>query len=299
MIKKRPSKTARDLTRHLLAPCPKDRLSSAAALKHEWFLVPAAALFDSDKENLPLLDTKDFEEGFAKIERDLGWVFGAFANVGLASREQAQLGASRAAAIPQAKIEKQLLPQPAKADTTQLRRGVISLDAPLTVEEKRRRALYPQGALPLQRGLSDVTNLLPPHALGGSGSALQRRHSIDVAPQTVNDPNYLHRRGSTCCLCNSTASMLDHVCPCCRAVVCTSCICDRLPKQDLRCPSCNDSHSNEQNMRLILNVHETTASIGNLWSSITESFGSQSFSKTRSHSALMASPRAPMPLTVR
>lgn len=77
--KKKPSRAARDLTRHLLAPRRQDRLCASTALQHQWFLQNVLA--DDGVDNLPLLDIKDFHEVFSRMERDVGWALDALSKV--------------------------------------------------------------------------------------------------------------------------------------------------------------------------------------------------------------------------
>jgi len=79
----RPTPLARDLVRRLLMPQRKLRLSAYRALQHDWFkllgpkLDPHASRVSSftltaDEEDTPLLSWKDFEEGLASVEREIG-----------------------------------------------------------------------------------------------------------------------------------------------------------------------------------------------------------------------------------
>jgi len=75
-----------------------------------------------------------------------------------------------------------------------------------------------------------------------------------------------------CCVCRGDTSMFDHTCPCCNSIVCTSCICTRLPKEDLRCPCCNDASSNMHSMHLIATAHQARNSWTNFWGSVVDAF---------------------------
>lgn len=252
--KKRPSNLAINLTRTLLSPCPSERPSSFAALKHEWFTRPILSDADDNSvDNLPLLDMKDFEKGFVKI-----------------------------------------MHKP---------RGVSNVD---------------ELAFEVNSGLSDITNFfsaalatqdnvkvmrtspsqrlpppsMPQHVLAST----QRQRSLHAGtprPVQAGPPRSLN----ACCLCGTEPSMtmLDHVCPCCRAPVCAACICQRLPQDDLRCPACHDSRHNVENMRLVLGLHEAGTSIGSFMVNILGGFGDAQPQKNNMKMAAPVMSRAPAP----
>lgn len=246
---KRPSKLARDLTRLLLTPCPQDRPSSYVAFQHEWFTSP---ILDTDFDYQPLLDMKDFQEGFEKIrggvDRDIGWMMNAISNVqiGKAGNHQAS--------------------QP-----------------------------HNQPLLALQRGLSDITNLFSPSKLDGSMVSAPQRDDVrwkqpvastsSLVKRHTGVVNGVHGGPHMCCLCHREGSMLDHICPCCGALVCIDCICYRLPKHDLRCPSCFDTDWASESMRFRLGAHEAKQSVGNLWESIVGSLGGEIHQSSRHQSS--------------
>lgn len=76
-----------------------------------------------------------------------------------------------------------------------------------------------------------------------------------------------------CCLCRTGTSMFDHVCPCCRSSCCAACIVTRLPREDLRCPSCNDGPNNAHNMAVIASAHQAKHSWNKFWGNVVETFG--------------------------
>lgn len=72
--RKRPSKIARDLALHLLAPGRHDRVTASVALRHFWFRMPLLSEgVETDVRGAKLLDWKDFEEGLSVVGRDLQW----------------------------------------------------------------------------------------------------------------------------------------------------------------------------------------------------------------------------------
>jgi len=338
MTKKRPSKSACDLTRHLLAPCSRDRPASLEALQHEWFSRPVTV--DNDADSLPLLDMKDFEV------LDLGWMADVVDHI---ANEVHQV-----VAPPELQHQHGLVPSRPLGQ-----RGAPPLGAfppaPFSVEEQRRRgsscsrcarlatstnfvcpccgmshcfectrdalaacprcpgcgdsdrvpaavtqhiaaneawASAEKFGVAIQRGLSDITNMF----LDGPNGMDKKSYPAELSrgdhhvisddrrcnpyqqapmPPPMASHTNMARSKYSCCMCLREASMIDHECPCCGVLVCVSCITHRLPKHNLRCPSCNDSHKNTENMVRLLNVHEARTSIGNIWSSIMGSFSSE------------------------
>lgn len=84
-----------------------------------------------------------------------------------------------------------------------------------------------------------------------------------------------HQQMNSCCLCRGDISVFDHVCPCCRASVCSNCICNKLPREDLRCPSCHDAPNNVHGMTLIASAHQAKHSWNNFWGSVVGSLSGQ------------------------
>lgn len=105
-----------------------------------------------------------------------------------------------------------------------------------------------------------------------TAASAQDVHAIRPSNSNSFTPaNNLH----ACCLCRGQVGMFDHVCGLCNASVCASCIFNRLPKEDLRCPSCNDASRNAQNMALIRSAHQASTSWHNFWGSVTKSLNGE------------------------
>lgn len=239
MIKKRPSRAARNLTRHLLAPCPQDRLNASAALQYEWFTRPQLeAVPEIDSDNLPLLDMKDFEEGLSKIERGLGKLVADALIIGNEVHKAAASTDHRQRSLSDITNQSNHYSPP--------------------MYEKARLA-----AMPRDRDDSKLRNCNP-HAPPMSRPS--QPHLVARATDSLGNAH-------ACCLCRRDGSMLDHVCPCCNSLVCSDCICHRLPRHNLRCPTCGDTSRNTESMSLILDVQQATTSIGNVMSSIFGTLG--------------------------
>ena len=116
-------------------------------------------------------------------------------------------------------------------------------------------------------------------------------------------PEVPHRASTAqhCHYCSAEGSMLDHTCPLCQTLVCTSCVSTHR-SEDQRCPGCLDATSNERSMRLLLRSKEARSAASSLWSSIT-AFGaelwgcnnmpktSKSWNNEEDHSAITAHPQ--------
>jgi len=158
----------------------------------------------------------------------------------------------------------------------------------------------------ISRSLSDVTRRFS--SMSSSGDEINHSHSRGpsmllpagaVGPRgasggyTTHSPQHaghFHEQAHFCCLCRSETSLFDHVCPCCRASCCANCICNRLPREDLRCPSCNDAANNVHGLSLIASAHKARHSWSNFWGSVVESFGGES-----PHGNVQSSPNIPPP----
>jgi len=123
-----------------------------------------------------------------------------------------------------------------------------------------------------QRGPSMM--LLPQGAVNGRGAS--DAHTVRRQSHSGAFGAAAHEAAHFCCLCRGGISVFDHVCPCCRASTCSNCICNRLPREDLRCPSCNDSANNAHGLTLIASAHQAKHSWNNFWGSVVESLGGES-----------------------
>lgn len=140
----------------------------------------------------------------------------------------------------------------------------------------------------ISRSISDVTRGLSGTSLFGGefsqrgpstllpqGAVSERGASCGHAVHSPQHAGAFHEQAHFCCLCRGEISVFDHVCPCCRASVCSNCICNRLPREDLRCPSCHDAPNNMHGMTLIASAHQARHSWSNFWGSVVESLGGE------------------------
>jgi len=88
-----------------------------------------------------------------------------------------------------------------------------------------------------------------------SASSAQARPSVMTAEDRA--------RHEQCYMCRKATSNFDHVCPCCNAAVCSTCVCVKL-KDKLCCPHCHDVDHNFNGMRLIQHAGKAKE----LWSGI-------------------------------
>jgi len=409
LVKRRPSKTARDLTRQLLAPRRQDRLSAWAALKHDWFTrpLPESTGLEDVTDNLPLLDMKDFEDAFSRMERDVGekvgWALDELSKVQLGTVEEVRhidptddriqscvvcygVAGDFGYVCPQCyhtvclqclqQLPKAVCPhcrheaadmaithtiaQLAKTGSQQSNKlletansalaslplfegiDVPTPSRPLTAEDGMRRrqchccskpasstnyvcptccatlcfectknilvhrpqcpscgecervahtvpqyiaaneawASAAQFGDAISQTFSDVTRRFssfssstqtgPSTPVSGCGAS-DRCSSLQMASPSRGERSrghYQEERSRACCLCRHEVSMFDHVCPCCNASVCSNCVCNRLPIEDLRCPSCNDAASNAHNLRVIATANKAKGTWSNFWGSV-------------------------------
>lgn len=270
--KQRPSPVAIDLTRLLLAPKRQDRPGANAAIRHDWFHKQIVETSKQD-DNLPLLNSKDFQVAFSAIEREVQSAVEAISKVSIGTNDFTSQGtpahvqgcaACRGVSgkfgyvCPHCHTRSISSPQ-APTDTFSTAASMGDVAQPRFFQQDQMHQLR-------SRSLSDSyegTNFL------ASLSSIPQGRRASV-PDMVHERGcqmeaMLHtRRPESCFMCNKPSSMMDHVCPLCNSSVCAACIQMHL-HQDLHCPCCHDRERNAGHMRTILTAHALYDSWQNLW----------------------------------
>jgi len=278
LVKKRPSRSARDLTRLLLAPRRQDRISAGRALQHDWFTRPTpegTSLFD-EADNLPLLDMRDFEESFSRMERDVGWAMEALGKVELGTVETVVhldpnddriqscvvcYGAPGdfGYVCPQCyhRVCLQCMQRLPKAICPHCRHEAADLALTHTFAQFARRTSEVAG--------EHSNKLFEAAAILSSDLPVLDVHT--PIPRTAEDNVARH----SCIACSKPASSSNYVCPACSVTMCFECTKQILVNYP-QCPSCGEVERVSATVPQYVAAHEAWASAASIGDAITRSF---------------------------
>ena len=116
----------------------------------------------------------------------------------------------------------------------------------------------------LSKGYRRLFTTISDTVAQGVESLAQNVEMVAAVPEVPHSASTAQQ----CHYCSAEGSMLDHTCPLCQTLVCTSCVSTHR-SEDQRCPGCLDATSNERSMRFLLRSKEARSAASSLWGSIT------------------------------
>jgi serine/threonine protein kinase len=257
LVKKRPSKLARELTRLLLNPNRQKRVSAWNALQHDWFTQPIVESngLEDVTDQLPILDMKEFENAFSLMERDFGVALDALSKVEMGTVEEVRVfepGDDRMQncvvcygkagdfghVCPQCfyavcigclqKMPKPVCPH-CRCEATEM--AVAHAAA----------HMYITGSRETSKIIESVGSLASMH-IESVGSLASMPVNVDFGID-ISDPAPVvcqdHHRRQACFRCQKPASSTNYVCPSCCMTMCFECTKDVLVARP-RCPACGE-----------------------------------------------------------
>lgn len=253
MRRKKPTKVAQDLVRRLLNPKRQLRLNAHIASRHEWFRVadvPQALVQEPEPPGAeqPLLLWTDFEEGFSSIEREF--------------QQMAKMAAAVADAVGSVQIDASCEPPlPMDFSDERLRKCVVCEHSSGQLGLRCRQChhtvcitclqMLPKAECPHCRCQANDVAVTQAVAFFARTVAHEARAAWEAGTEGANKVAVdidlscseqctaeARLRRASCHFCKADSEATNHVCPCCSASVCLSCVREKLA-QAPRCPGCS------------------------------------------------------------
>lgn len=287
MRRKKPSTTARDLVRRMLAPRRQNRPSAREALNHAWFSASrrpptaggrsnSASLDDSGAEdNLPLLELRDFQEGFAFMEREWQWAMNRLGQV--------EIGLSRSSSHLDPSDERlqscvvcygaaghfgYVCPQCHHAVCTECIGRMRDALCPYCRHECKDMAVTQKLVRVGSKGLAKQSEML----MQGAASIGNVAVDIHMAPKPAQENQH------TCHSCDAPAAGSNYICPGCGVNFCFQC-CKKRLESNPQCPNCQELQRNATAVPQYIAAHEAWAAAAGTAASLGQTVA-QSFSDT-------------------
>jgi serine/threonine protein kinase len=241
-FKKKPSKTARDLTRHLLAPRRQDRISAHAALQHDWFTRPIVESSPYEVgDNMPLLDMKEFDNAFGLMEQELGRAVVALGRMEIGSMDyhlppsispSDERFSNCVVCYHSVGDFKYTCPQCHYSLCTNCLRGLKKPVCPHCRHEATDMVLAQNAAHLARRGskiFEDATGLI--------GNVTSLAMDVDVPHSALSSAERARRY--SCVFCSKPSQGNNYGCPACSSSVCFDCAKYHLVARP-QCPTCGN-----------------------------------------------------------